>query len=190
MWQSGPDTETWAERQIHVLADPAVHWFSDPPWPLLGSAVQPVLYLEDNLGPSRSGGDEGAIAGLAYGTDPVGDDQRASVPFAGAEVTHGSAEALLQILLPDVGATRPVRDSVDARILGEVQTNTGGIIDHQDDVPAPQLAAAAPEPDADGDGLPDAWERDRGLDPSDPTDALEDDDADGYTNLEAWLYRL
>ena len=38
--------------------------------------------------------------------------------------------------------------------------------------------------DADGDGLPDSYENEVGLDPLDPADALEDPDGDGLTNLE------
>jgi len=36
--------------------------------------------------------------------------------------------------------------------------------------------------DKDGDGLPDAWEKAHGLDPTDPTDALKDSDNDGLMN--------
>ena len=38
--------------------------------------------------------------------------------------------------------------------------------------------------DADGDGLPDAWERLHGLNPGDAGDASADSDGDGFTNLE------
>jgi hypothetical protein len=37
--------------------------------------------------------------------------------------------------------------------------------------------------DADGDGMPDAWERANGLDPADPADAAGDMDGDGAANL-------
>jgi len=38
--------------------------------------------------------------------------------------------------------------------------------------------------DADGDGLPDVWEKKFGLNPIDPSDAVADADNDGFTNLE------
>jgi len=41
--------------------------------------------------------------------------------------------------------------------------------------------------DADADGMPDTWETDIGLDPTDPADAAEDPDADGMTNLDEYL---
>ena len=41
--------------------------------------------------------------------------------------------------------------------------------------------------DADGDGLPDEWERRYGLNPNDPSDANADADGDGFTNLEEYL---
>ena len=45
-----------------------------------------------------------------------------------------------------------------------------------------------PEPgdDSDGDGLPDIYEYEHGLDPLDESDALADSDGDGYTNLEEY----
>jgi hypothetical protein len=41
--------------------------------------------------------------------------------------------------------------------------------------------------DTDGDGLPDAWETQHGLDPNNPADALLDADSDGMSNLEEYL---
>jgi hypothetical protein len=48
------------------------------------------------------------------------------------------------------------------------------------------------EPSADGDhdGMPDDYERQHGLNPSDASDASGDQDGDGYTNIEAFLYQL
>ncbi len=55
-----------------------------------------------------------------------------------------------------------------------------------------ESSAALDAEDADNDGMPDAWETDRGLNPQNAQDALADRDADGVSNIqeclrEAWL---
>jgi len=50
----------------------------------------------------------------------------------------------------------------------------------------PEKEAPAVVLDADGDGLPDEWERKYGLSPSNPGDADEDADGDGFTNAEEY----
>jgi len=65
-----------------------------------------------------------------------------------------------------------------------------GIITHPDEVGGYPEYRGEPYPDADGDGMPDDWERRHGLDPQNPTDASTDLDGDGYTNIEAFLYGL
>jgi hypothetical protein len=79
------------------------------------------------------------------------------------------------------------RDAADTRVIESVRTRTGHHIDSQTEVGGwPVLAAGRPEPDTDGDGMPDAWERAHGLDPA-RADGNGDRDGDGMTNLEDWL---
>jgi pectate lyase len=81
------------------------------------------------------------------------------------------------------------RDAVDARVVEQVRGGTGRIIDSPDDVGGwPTYASVEPPLDSDGDGMPDAWETERGLDPGDPADAHSDRTGDGYTNLEEYLH--
>jgi hypothetical protein len=83
------------------------------------------------------------------------------------------------------------RDAVDARVVEGARRGEGRIIDSQADVGGwPELASGVPWIDADGDGMPDDWERARGLDPTDPGDGPRDRDGDGFTNLEDWLNSL
>ena len=103
--------------------------------------------------------------------------------------TTDAAEALREVLA-GAGATRPRRDAVDARVVREVESRSGRIIDSQDEVGGwPALRSGAAPADTDADGMPDDWERSRGLDRADPTDGSRAG-ADGYTNLEVWLNEL
>lgn len=49
------------------------------------------------------------------------------------------------------------------------------------------LTISPANPDVDADGIADAWEREHGLDPADPADALVDDDGDGQPNRSEFL---
>jgi hypothetical protein len=44
-----------------------------------------------------------------------------------------------------------------------------------------------PYADGDSDGMPDAWEKQYGLNPADPSDAAKDLNGDGYTNIEKFI---
>lgn len=64
-----------------------------------------------------------------------------------------------------------------------------GINDPLDERGWPILAAGTPPQDSDHDGMPDAWESARGLNPG-ADDSAQDRNADGYTNLEEYLNEL
>lgn len=102
------------------------------------------------------------------------------------------AESARDEILAGAGATRPQRDSADARLMDEILTGAGRIIDSPSDVGGWPVLVAAPAPeDTDGDGMPDAWEATHGFDPSGDgdgqADADGDGDGDGYPNLEEYL---
>jgi pectate lyase len=109
-------------------------------------------------------------------------------PFPLVPVNTMSAEDAYKAALAAVGACLPARDKVDARIISEVRTGTGRIIDSQNDVGGwPELKSAPAPLDTDKDGMPDAWETTHGLNPNDPADRNTDADKDGYTALEEYL---
>jgi hypothetical protein len=104
-----------------------------------------------------------------------------------AVATEPAARAFDRVL-DRAGATAPGRDAVDRRIIEQVRSGRGRIINSQDDVGGwPMYASGPPPADEDRDGMPDAWEREHGLDPANPNDTRGDRDADGYTNLEEFL---
>ena len=103
-----------------------------------------------------------------------------------------SAQQALEAVLAGAGATLPVRDAVDQRVIESVRTGKvafdNGIIDRPEQVGGwPQYQAAAAPADSDGDGMPDEWEKAHGLNPNDAADATGDKDNDGYTNIEEYL---
>jgi hypothetical protein len=117
--------------------------------------------------------------------------QTVAAPFAAQPVRTLPAAAAYEKVLAEVGATLPVRDAVDARIVDEVRRRKGSIIDSQKQVGGwPEYRQAEPPKDSDGDGMPDDWETARRLNPRDPADASRDRDGDGYTNVEEYINGL
>ena len=82
-----------------------------------------------------------------------------------------SAKEALELAPADVGATKPKRHSVDARIIETVRSHTGRIIDSQQEVGGwPELKSTPAPLDSDHDGIPDEWETQHGLNPNDAAD--------------------
>jgi len=115
-------------------------------------------------------------------------------------------------VLENVGATMPVRDELDNRIIEEVRTGkayydkkakpdtiqfkrrlasdsykVGIITDPQQFGGLPTYKKWKPYKDSDNDGMPDEWEVANGLNPHDASDANKDCTGDGYTNIEKYI---
>jgi len=147
-------------------------------------------------------------AGGVQGADAATIGVRMSEPFAVAPVTTQTPEDAYISVLKKAGAILPKRDAVDARIINEVKTGsckyggtydpkTGvnlsytGIINSQATVGGwPTLKSTAAPADTDRDGMPDRWEKTKGLNPKDAADRNVDLNADGYTSLEEYLNEL
>jgi unsaturated rhamnogalacturonyl hydrolase len=149
------------------------------------------LFLEGNILRQVDGSQQtgwGLIR--APGNAPMSAESTLSVsrPFPVAPVATHSAQAALDLVLADAGATRPGRDAVDRRVVDLIRAGTGRIIDSQNDVGGWQPLEDGPaSADSDLDGMSDAWEDRFGLDNSDGRDHNLDLDGDGYTNLEEYL---
>ena len=93
-------------------------------------------------------------------------------------------------ILETGGASLPLRDPVDLRIVGDVRDRRGRIIKSQEDVGGwPELKSAPSPLDTDLDGMPDSWEKLHGLNPEDPMDRNKRS-AIGYTMLEEYLNNI
>jgi pectate lyase len=124
---------------------------------------------------------------------------RAATPFdLGYSVSTQSAVDAYDSVLQKAGATLPKRDTLDQRIVNDVKNRTGRIIDVQggyvhgtpytQTINAwPTLNSATAPLDSDHDGMPDAWEKARGLNPNDASDRSKNTLSTGYTNLEVYL---
>ena len=128
-------------------------------------------------------------------------------PFFPSYSTVQSAEQAYKNVLSDVGASSPVLDDHDIRIINETLTGTykyrgsesgkPGLPDHENDVGGFENYPETYRPqnwDVDNDGLPNWWEQLRGLDAyaagDNFDDANSDNDGDGYTELEHYLHWL
>ncbi len=125
-------------------------------------------------------------------------------PFFESYVTTQSALQAYKDVLSDVGCTQPVIDDHDERVLTETLNGTytysgsyteePGLPDSQEDVGGyedyTELIRNAAW-DTDKDGLPDFWEEAFGLNTDSPeddySDANNDEDADGYTQLDEYV---
>jgi hypothetical protein len=114
-----------------------------------------------------------------------------SKPFETGPIVTQDAKDAFKSVLATGGASLPQRDTVDRRIVEEVKTGKGRIINSQNEVGGwPDLKGAAAPSDSDGDGMPDEWEKKHNLNPEDASDGPADADEDGYTNVEEYLNNL
>jgi len=104
-------------------------------------------------------------------------------------VTLRTAAQAKDWILAHAGVTKPLRDPVDAKLIDDFRNGTGRIPRKADDPRPPPLASGTPPPDTDADGMPDAWEKARGLNPDDPADGPQTA-GNGYTNVENYLNEL
>lgn len=123
------------------------------------------------------------------------------------------AEEAFDVVLNECGANIPRRDIVDIRVTEEVRTGKPyytegldpasfyqfkyrrlpqdsfkqGIITDIAQVGGYPEYKGTPYIDSDKDGMPDVWEKKYGLNPNDPSDATQDMNGDGYTNIEKYI---
>ncbi|MDQ0871554.1 hypothetical protein QFZ77_000213 [Paenibacillus sp. V4I3] len=113
-----------------------------------------------------------------------------SVPD-GSVATEAGKDAYTSVLAK-AGAILPKRDPVDARVVNDVRNGTGRFINRATEVGGyPEMNSAPAPVDSDGDGMPDVWEDEHGLNKNDNSDgsALEKGGS-GYTNVEMYLHSL
>lgn len=139
------------------------------------------------------------------------DSIKVDTPFPMAAITMMTANEAYTYVLDNAGATLPVRDPVDKRIVGEVRTGKitydknaqpytakfvkrrlpadsykDGIISDISQVGGYPEYKGTPYKDSDNDGMPDEYEIKHKLNPNDASDAAKITSS-GYSNIEVYL---
>lgn len=89
----------------------------------------------------------------------------------------------------DLRAATDARDGTSSGYTASAEPSKIGLIDSPSQVGGYPLYESGEAPaDSDGDGMPDDWERARGLDPADASDGAACTLSAGYTNVEIYLH--
>jgi len=180
-----------------------------------GKAYVTGNIIEGNAKVTKNNWDGGVQPESKRDLQKLLDSIRTDKPLPMAKVSIIGTQKAYEYVLANAGASLPVRDAVDTRIVKQVRT---GQIEHVADgvLPAKQsyvkrrLPAdsykkgiisdiaqvggypeykGTPYLDTDHDGIPDAWELKNKLDPKDATDAAKISKS-GYANIEVYLNSL
>jgi len=197
-FDDGTVTHTVAPTITHEFTFTSVTTFTVLVTATNGFEAAPVTYSVQLVLPFDDDGDGLSNAEeLALGTDPQNPDTDGDGLSDGFEV-HG----YIYTGYPpheDYGKriyTDPLNPDTDGDGLddgfefnigthpGDPDTDGDGLLDG--DEPGLHGTTDPLNPDTDGDGMPDGWEVHNDLDPLDPSDAGEDPDGDGLTNLEEY----
>ena len=89
----------------------------------------------------------------------------------------------------DLRAATDALDGTSTGYTASAEPSKAGLIDTPSQVGGYPVYETAEAPvDSDGDGMPDAWEQARGLDPSDAADGAAYTLSETYTNIEIYLH--
>ena len=135
-------------------------------------------YIDGNKDTNYNGSDTGwAMFATPY--------TQLGTRFLAPQVTTDSPEGAYERVLAFAGASA-ARDAVDHRVVTQVRTHNGAIINSQNDVGGwPTLNSTALPVDSDNDAIPDYWELALGLNPNSTNHNHLN--PDGYTDLENYL---
>jgi pectate lyase len=187
-WKEGPFSSgnRWEAISVYVCCD-------EQPKPTPVS-----LYLSGNIAYKVNGStfttyfnpaDQWSLVnittpGAQYAKRPSPHATQPAVP-----VTTQSAAVGKDLVIANVGATKPKRDSVDTRLINDFLNGTGHPPGSGFSMTYPNLQTYNVPLDTDGDGMPDAWETSHGLNPANGADGAQVS-ANGYTHLENYLNEL
>ena len=158
-------------------------------------STQAIAYFEDNWMNGACPNNQWSL--VSFGkkrTEELKQAYKRLKPFKVSPVTTDDAYAAFRKVIVDAGATLPIRDDIDIRIIKQVisklseKGDFGHIINDETEFGNwPELISFPAARDNDNDGMADVWEIKNGLNPKDTSDSSGDKDKDGYTNIEEFL---
>ena len=200
-YRSGPSTSTGSSSGVKIVSE-----LLNPYKQVAPAVVIPYgkYYLEGNFVDSLPGipsvNTYDNWHGVAMNSGSYADTVSAKVivPFVMTPVTTQPVATAYNLVLASAGCSLPGRDTLDQRIVNNVINRTGKIIDVQGDYPHgtayaltvnawPTLDQGYVPVDTDGDGMPDVWETQRGLNPNSSADLNGYISTTGYSNIENFI---
>lgn len=148
----------------------------------------PKLYVKGNIGTIGNNPDDDNWSLVRH------DDNARPKPtmqmkaeFPHPHITTLSAKLALEHVVNNAGATLPLRDPVDKKIIRDLLKKKGHVIHRKYNlIEWPPMQAGFFPLDRDNDGMPDHWEEKYGFE-LEYDDSSDDPDRDGYTNIEEFL---
>lgn len=153
-----------------------------------GSVVPMKMYLAGNYMAGSASVTEDNWTGVFPDDASKLNDCKADSRYSFAHAVTGeeSAESAYETVLAKAGCSL-VRDALDARIVNDVRTGKGGLIDKPSDAGGWPELSGSPAVDTDRDGIPDDWEEAHGLNPRSFADHKTKTLVSKHTNLEVYL---
>ncbi|MEO7309972.1 MAG: polysaccharide lyase [Chitinophagaceae bacterium] len=212
-YKPGPATPNQGEPISHRILKPE-SGRSKLGYSVYGRAYVHGNIVEGNARVTKDNWDGGVQVEELPDAGKYTDKMKWNKPLPMPEITIVPTLEAKDFVLANAGATLPVRDAVDKRIVA--QATTGKIVVPEGVVaPATQFKhrrlpldsykigiitdisqmggypdyKGTPYKDSDGDGIPDAWESSHGLNPKNPADGPAMTKS-GYSNIEVYLNSL
>jgi len=192
MMSYGPAKVNWVHNYVKQGPKSVSHAYEAVYFPTSFPEDKPHIYVEGNIGSRRlTQSDPQWSVGLEWRNEILDTKFRAPSRWIAPSVkTAIASTSMANCVLSSVGATAPIRDSVDTRVLDDFSKGTGAFLNnvaYPDDFPT--FSAPAPPTDSDNDGMADSWEVSKGLNTKSNDSAL-DRNNDGHTNIEEYLHYL
>ena len=164
------------------------------------------IYIHGNIHSMRrtsaASGSETAMVAIYSGTNILNTKIQSTTPVAGFPTiaTQHTAAEVRQYIMDNAGATYPMRDSFDTRVMNDVlnEPPTGricGLYGTAESVCKSfgTYAAGTAPLDSDNDGMPNSYETANGLNPNSAADGaaiISGGPNNGYSNLEVYLNQI